>query len=503
MQRRTAVILTLAVVGAAAFAVATLRPPAVAPVEVVPAPIGEPANAPPPRPSDEAAPTVGLRVQVEVRVRERFVAPSSPRVEVRDAVDLGTPLPLRTIAGVGAGPASDGREPGAALVAVAYASAGELLRHANVPAGSSAQLRVGGRRVVRGRVLGPDGAPAVGARVWLGESNAEGRREFATDDDGRYEADVPSGDGVPFVVRAPGCATQARVLDVGDGAVADARLAAGCALTVQVVAVAEAMAAARVLVLPTAEVGSDVAQWPFWLQAIDGGALVAAEGAVIDGLPRGGEIAVVVVHPLAPRMAPQATRLKGERPRAVVALPAFFGRRLAGSVVEAGGQPLAGAEIEVASASSRAQPMAPRLAPAAAVARGVVAATSAADGSFLVGVPDGDDLVVRVRADGHAGRELPLREVADGAALELPPWRGGEPSFVLAPPRAGAAWSARADLAGGIAVELSADAPWTVSLPGPGRYDFVLTTHVPDAAPVRRELANVVVTGPVELEPPR
>jgi len=502
MQRRTAVILTLAVVGAAALAVATLRPPAVAPIEVAPTPVVAPA--PSPRPAD--APTAAdLRVQVEVRLRERLLPPPSPRVEVLDVVDHGMPLPARVLAGVGVGAADDASAAGAALVAVAHTIPGELLRQANVPAGGTAQLRVGGRRLVRGRVLGPDGAPAFGAHVWLGESNAEGRREFVTDADGRYEADVPSGYGVPFVVQAPGCATQARVLDIGEGAVADARLAAGCALTVQVVAIAEAMDAARVFVLPTAEVGSDVAQWPFWLQALAGGAVVAAEGAVIDGLPRNAEIAVVVAHPLAPRMAPQTTRLKGDRPRAVVALPAFLPRRLAGRVVDADGQPLAGAEVEVGAASPRSRALAPRLAPDAAVARGVVAATSAADGGFLVGVSAGDDLVVRVRAAGHAGRAVPMRELVDGAAIALPPWRGGEPRFVLLPPRAGVAWAAQADLAGGIAAELAADAPWAVSLPEPGRYDFVCTTTEPGREPIRHVLADVVVTGPATLapQPPR
>lgn len=500
MQRRTAVILTLAALGAAALAVATLRPPAVAPIEVVPAPVAAPTPAPTPRPADAPVAAADLRVQVEVRLRERFVAPPAARVEVRDVVDHGLPLPVRVLAGVGAAPAADRREPGAALVAVdAYGA--ELLRVAIVPAGGTAQLRVGGRRTVRGRVLGPAGAPAVGARVWLGESNADGRREFVTDDDGRYEADVPSGDGVPFVVQAPDCATQARALDVGDGAVADARLAAGASLTVQVVAVAEAMAAARVYVLPTAEVGADVAQWPFWLQGLAGGVEIGADGAVIDGLPQGSEVAVVVAHPFTPRMAPQTVRLKGERPRAVVALPAFLADRLAGRIVDADGQPLAGADVEVGGASPRSPAPAPRLAPAAAVARGAVAATSAADGSFVVGVPAGDDLVLRVRAAGHAGRELPLRALAAGAVVVLSPWRGDEPGFALTPPRAGVAWAAGVDLAGGIAAELPADEPWRVSLPEHGRYEFVCTTTEPGREPIRHVLADVVVTGLVALSP--
>jgi len=81
----------------------------------------------------------------------------------------------------------------------------------------------------------------------------------------------------------------------------------------------------------------------------------------------------------------------------------------------------------------------------------------------------------------------------------LPRWRGGEPGFALAPPQAGVAWTAAADLAGGIRAALAADEPWRVSLPQAGRYDFTLTTTPVDGPSHRCERRDVVATGPIEL----
>jgi hypothetical protein len=495
MQRRNAVILLLAVT-AAAVAVATWPPaPPVAPVDPEPA-VVEPA-APGVGAGADAPADDGLRVHVQATLRERFVPPPPVRVRVVDAVEQAPPLPVRAVAGVGAGFDDGEQAAGAALVAVAYGD-GELLRHANVPAGGTARLLVGGARVVRGRVLGPDGAPAAGAVVWLGQTTAAGRREFAVDAEGQYEADVPSGDGVPFVVRAPGCATQARVLDVGDAVVVDARLAAGCTLAVHVVATAEAMAHARVFALPPAEVGSDLAQWPFWLQALDGGAGFDGAAARLDGLPQGAEVDVVVAHPLAPRMAPQAVRCKGANPRVVVTLPPFAAQRLVGRVVDDQGAPLAFADV-VLGGGATGRPPAPRLAPGAAVWRGVFAMTTDADGAFVVGMPDGDEPSFAVRAPGHAGRTLPIAAARAGGDVALPAWRGGDAALRVAPPQPAVPWTATADLAGGVRAAVAAGEAWQVSLPSAGRYDVVVATTMPGKEPARRELPGVDVTGIVDV----
>lgn len=503
MQRRHALFLLPAAAGAvfALWLLASGEPlPPDAPPEVpspAPTPVADAPAAPGPTPPAAAG---RPHVAVAVALRESYAPPPIARVEARDVADPDAPLPLRAVAGLGAGPDPDDGGAGGCLVAVAHAGV-ELLRHANVPARGVAPLRLGGRRVVRGRVLGPDGAPAAGAAVWFGESTAAGRREFAVDDEGRYEADVPSGDGVPFVVRAPGCAAHARALDVGDGAVADARLEPACALEVQIAAVAEQLRFVRVYVLPTAELAASLANWPFDAQAASGGRPVDASGrARIDDLPRDVEVGVVVAHPLVARMAPQIVRTKGERARAVVALPSYAGRALAGVVVDEDGAPIAGATVRLAPDGATVWPRAPRLAPAEAAWRGAFAVATDADGAFVLGVPEGDaPAFVQVRAPGHAGRVVLRAEWPAGGRIALPRWHGGDVGFALAPPQAGVAWTAAADLADGIRAALAADESWRVSLPQPGRYDFTLTT-TPVAGPTRRcERRDVVATGPVDL----
>jgi hypothetical protein len=502
MQRRTALFLLLAVAAALAlWLLAPGEPPApVAPPDE-PAPVAAPTERAPIAPG--SAPTARAdapHVDVAVVLREAYAPPPSARVEARDAFDPAAPLPLRVLAGIGAGPDADDVGAGGCLVAVATAS-GELLRHANVPARGMAQVRIGSRRAVRGRVFGPDGSAAVGATVWFGESTAAGRREFAVDEEGRYAADVPSGDGVPFVVHAPGCATHARALDVGDAAVAEVRLEAACVLEVQVAALAEHLEFARVHVLPTANLAASLANWPFHAQSTAGGHAVDAGGrAVIDGLPRDVEVGVVVAHPLVARMAPQVVRTKGERARVVVALPGYVARSLAGTVVDDAGAPVAAATVRIAPAGGGAWPRAPRLAPAEAAWRGAFAVTTDAAGAFVVGLPAGDEpAVVQVRAPGHAGRDFAAAAIPAAARVTLPRWRGGEIGVVVAPPLPGVAWTASSDLAGGIRATLAADEAWRVSLPQAGRYDIAWTTSVGGGPPVRRELVDVAATGAVEL----
>ena len=506
MQRRHALFLLLAAAGAtlALWLLASGEPPAPAapPDEPLDAPEPVAPGVPVPPPADGSA-TLAVdasHVAVAVALREPFVPPTPPRVQAVAVAAPAAPLPLRVVAGVGAAGEPDDGAAGGCLVAIA-ADDGELLRHASVPARGATRVRIGGRRVVRGRVLGPDGAPVSGASIWLGETTTAGRREFAVDGDGNYEADVPAGEGVPFVARAPGCATQARVLDVGDGAVADARLEPACVLEVQIAAVAEHFGFVRVDLLPTAEVSTGLAQWPFYLAALDGGAAVDASGrATFDDLPREAEVGVVVAHPLVARMAPQVVRTKGRRARAVVALPAYVARSFAGVVVDEDGAPVAGATVRVAAAGGAAWPRAPRLASAAAAWRGTFAVASDGDGAFVVGLPAGDGPVVaEVRAPGHAGRDVPIAGLPPAARIVLPRWRGGEIGFALAPPRPGAAWTASADLAGGVRAVLAADEAWRVSLPQAGRYDFTMTTTRPGEQPVARTVRDVVVTGPIEL----
>lgn len=471
-------------------------------------------STPPPHRPQEPMPepsATGLRVRVEVAMRERFVPPPPVRVQARSKVD-GTPLTAWVVAGAGAG----GDEPatasmaGSALVAIA-AAGGRMLRLVTFSAEAPALYEVAGALAVRGTVRGADGMPLRDARVWCGEYGADGqRREAVTDASGEFELAVTVGTGVPCVVQAAGHVLWTRTLDVAaPPPVLDVQLALGCTIDVQVAGFARAMTTARAFVVPRGAVATELAQWPFWLQAADGGvALDAAGRATIAGLPRAGEVAVLVRHPEAPFAAGVPVVLKGERARASVPL-AFAASNLTGRVVDQDRRPLAGASLWAMAGEARlVGGNSQRLLPPHLEQRGTWA-VAADDGAFLLGVP-GDPATVRVlaRCPGHAGRDVAAASLGEGAlaaggVLVLPVWLGGEPQFTLAPPAAGVAWTAECDLSGGVRELLAADQSFRLSLPHAGRFAFVLTTLDGADVVAVRTLADVDVTGPIELVSPK
>lgn len=454
----------------------------------------------------DPSPPTGVRVRVEVVERERFVPPPVSRVVARHKVD-GAPLPARVLAGAGAGfdAAATAANAGTALVAI-DTSSGRIVRTVSVAAGEVAVYEVAGALVVRGVVRGADGLPLRDARVWFGEFGPEGqRREAITDASGEYELPVHVGVGVPCVVRASGHAHAVRMLEVGaPPPVVDVQLQPGCTIDVQIAGFARAMTTARAFVLPRGSVATELAQWPFWLQGVDDGAPLDASGRTsIDGLPRVGEVAVLVRHPEAPLGAPVPVVLKGERARASVPL-AYAPTTLQGRVVDAERQPLAGASLwAMAGAGSLGDGNSQRLLPPHLEVRGA-AATSAIDGTFALGVP-GEPAAVRVwvRCAGHAGRDLDAASLPAGGDLVLPTWVGGEPQFTLAPPVAGVPWTAECDLSGGVRERIDAGQSFRLSLPHAGRFSFVLTLFDGADVVAVRPLADVDVTGPIELESPK
>jgi hypothetical protein len=466
---------------------------------VSPQPQPQPAPQPAPTPAPPGAP----RVVVEVTMRERYVAPSPSRVTAVRAGDE-VPLPAAVVAGAGAGFDASPNAAGTALAVVDGAD-GRLLRQVALTAGASATVRVGARLVVRGTVVDAKQQPLREATVWFGEFDASGaRREHPLDDEGLFTAEVASGDGVPFVARAPGYASQWRTIEVrAAGLRCDAVLERACALDVQIVARAEAMASARVFVVPRGVVSTSLAQWPFFVQALTDGVPVGERGdATIPDLPPGGEAGVLVVHPLAAVGAPVAVVLKGERVRALVPLE-FTAAKWRGSVVDDAAQPLAGVSLF---ARARSGPLVPgtsqRLLPPHLEQRGDFRSWSGNDGTFVLGASTGADGVLSLRAAGHAGRDV-AAAAAVAAPLVLPAWRGGEVELLLAPPRAGTPWVVEANLAGGVRELLAADARFRVSLPHAGRFDFVLTTFVGDEQRAQERHDGVHATGAIELSAPR
>ena len=455
--------------------------------------------------AQDPAPPTGVRVRVEVVTRERFVPPPVPRVLARQRVD-GAPLPAYVVAGAGAGfEAAAASNVGTALVVI-DTPAGRAARTVALAAGEPAVYEVAGSLAVRGVVRGADGLPLRDARVWFGEYGPDGqRREATTDATGEYELPVLVGSGVPCIVQAAGHAIAARTLVVAaPPPVVDVVLQPGCTIDVQVAGFARAMTTARAFVLPRGSVATELAQWPFWLQALDGGAPLDAAGrATIAGLPRAGEVAVLLRHPEAPLGNGVPVVLKGERARASVPL-AYAESTGNGRVVDGERRPLAGASLWAASGAVQlGDGNSQRLLPPHLEARGT-ATTTAADGTFALGLPGGAASArVLVRCAGHAGREFDAPALVAGADLVLPAWVGGEPQFTLQPPAAGVAWTAECDLSGGVRERLDAGQSFRLSLPHAGRFSFVLTLFDGAEVVAVRTLPDVDVTGPIELESPK
>ncbi|MCU0865100.1 MAG: carboxypeptidase-like regulatory domain-containing protein [Planctomycetes bacterium] len=512
MSSKPAILLFLAVGCAAAAAwfwwqessAPPIAPPP--PVEPLPAGGGE-LSVPPPRP----LPPDALRVRLTVLPRERYLPPPVLPVQAVRAGD-GVALPTAPIAGVGAGfdgGFDTGQDRPATATGVAMVRIdtehGAIVRQVAIDAGQVAQPPIGAPLVVTGVIRDANGKPLPEASVWFGEYAADGaRREFVTDQDGAYRALVLASGGVPFVASGRGHATVWRTIAVAmPMAPCDAQLHPGCTLEVQLVAAAAAMDAGRVFVVPGASVTTEMSTWPFFVQALDDGARLDANGrTAVSGLPRGAEVGIVVRHPAAALAAPVAAVLKGERNQVQVPL-VLREASWRGRVVDGDGQPLFGVSLWSRPAGRPLRgAVGKRLLPPHLDAVGTCATSTDVDGAFVIGRAPGDEPVLSLRGRGFAGRDVPLAEVELGAPLQVPVWLGGEPQFELAPPRAGASWFAETDLSGGLRAELAADASWRVSLPYAGRFDVELRTFVGSTGGEPRVLRDVAITGPVSLQSP-
>ncbi|MBL8756076.1 MAG: hypothetical protein JNK15_22475 [Planctomycetes bacterium] len=507
MQRRSVLFLSLALVSA--LVVVSLQafgdeemPPAPSPqldpsavVPVVPE-HQDPAPAP-------ALPAGAVRVRLEVTPKERYAPPPATRAE--SLRPDGTPWQAWVAAGVGAGFDAAGDVAGACLVAVEH-DEGRVLRQAAMAAGV-AHVRLGARRVVRGRVVGQNQLPLMGAKVWFGEHDTAGkRREFVVDGEGNYDGQVLVGEGVPFVVSAAGHATSFQTLAVVDPPSAcDAVLERACLLEVQLVGAAVAMQDARAFVLPPpGAMATAVSRWPFFVQALTDGYALDANGRVrIDDLPQTGEVAVLVRHPRAPLASPKPVALKGTLVRAQVPTR-FEADVLQGVVVDEAGMGRPGVWFclrfgEAPLPVGRVQ----RLLPPHLDLLGSCAGVGGDAGEFAVGVRERRRAVLSLRAFGCAGRDLPLDGLAPDRPLVLPTWRGGEPELRVSPPQAGVPWWVDCNLGGGVREGVAADTPFRVSLPHAGRFDIVATTFVGDREVGQKPLADVHATGPVDVDCPR
>jgi hypothetical protein len=111
--------------------------------------------------------------------------------------------------------------------------------------------------------------------------------------------------------------------------------------------------------------------------------------------------------------------------------------------------------------------------------------------------------VLSLRADGHAGRDVPWDGLDLAQPLVLPPWTGGNLELRVLPPRAGAKWASSLNLGGCEHLVHEKDQPCVVALPQAGRFDFVVTTFVGEQQKESRTFTGVHATGPVELQAPQ
>lgn len=448
------------------------------------------------------------RVVVVVRELEAFVPTSPPRVLALDPVSR-EPLLVTVLAGVGADPFEDGARAGVALAAVQW-GAGRLLRQVSLEAKGTAEVPIGPRAMVRGTIVDANGRPIPGARVSLGEVLAEGElRTAETGAEGHFELDTPAGAGVPVVVQEPQHASQWRAVTVlaqGDNVV-DMVLPEAGTLDVQLACEAHEIEAARVFVVSSGVVASEVAQYPFFLQVLSHGFPVDAQGrASVSGLPRVGTIGLVVRHPGAAQQAPREVKLAGARSSAIV--PLSVAPLVKGRIIDERGLPVPGAVMQLhvgppSSTGNRTQ----RLLPPGLSAIGATYSLGDALGVFSLGsgssggvAPSGQ--VLSVRAPGHVGREIPFGEGVLAEPIELAAWGEGEPSLRLLPPRAGVRWGSEWSLSGGLKLVHEADAAPTIAVPRAGRFEVTVTTFV-GAIELGTKTQILAVTGVVAVPSPK
>lgn len=471
-------------------------------------PPGPPSGDPPavpvlqdPGPPAPPLPTDAPRVVVEVRELQPFVAPPGPQITAR-APGAATVLPVEVLAGVGGNPFVAAGA-GVSLVAVDLGAGNRLLRQVAIDGPADFELSLGPRTVVRGLVCGQDRRPIAGAHVSLGELQGPNEhRQATTDADGRFELDVPAGDGVPLSASAPGFAPQWRPIVVSPRGVNPVELVLPPAgeLRVQLACEARELDLARVYVVPLGAVTTELAHYPFFLQVLSRGQPCDAEGrATVPALPRHGSLGLVVLHPGAPITAPHEVRLAGATTNALVPLRPTVPQPI--RVVDEHGEAVADVVAMLrhgGCAPGRGSSM--RLQPPLLDAVGCSLAFGGPDGAASLAEPLAPGSVLGVRAPGCAGVDLPWSAGSHGEPLVLPRWRGGDASLRLLPPRPGVRWRSEWNLAGGLSLAHEAGEVATVALPRAGAFEVQVREFVGAEVRSTRHYRRLDATGPVDID---
>ena len=445
-------------------------------------------------------PSDAPHVTITVTAKERFVPPPSPPLLA--TTFAGEALPVRVLAGVGAGFDAPKRARGNAIIAVDVPS-GQLLRQVVQSQRSANVARIGSRIVVRGKVTDLEQQPIASAVVWFGELAADGSvRDFTADEAGEFEADVPAGQGVPMVVRAKGFASQWRTVQITaeTGPLSQVLQPAGT-VQIQLATRALAMDKARAFVVSRGEVSSGVSQWPFFWQCVSGGYEVSPQGQVVmDDLPQLGAVGVVIRHPLASLAAPVKVKLGSKPVRATV--PLRMGPQMLGVVVDDEGLPISEASVWTLLAGLRLDgPRSQRLFPPHLDVLGSCFSYTNAGGSYVIGLGEGHEPTLAVRARGYAGRDMPALQAQESEVV-LPWWRGGDAALRILPPVDGEVWRVSINLGDGIEEVCAADEPFEIALPYAGSFAVAMLLHIDGEQRGSRDVRELMATGPVDLETP-
>jgi len=438
------------------------------------------------------APTADLpQVWLELRTIARFEASRAPTIAV---LRLGKPVAAQAEIVAGdpdADPAgADRRWPRLVRVQIG----GSVWHRQAIPHDGVLLVELGPDRTLRGRVVDRAAVPVADAVVFTGGAVDE---TVTTDTDGRFEARVPAGPGIPVVVRAADKAWRAAIVDVArdfDG-VADFALADEMPLEVHALGPQAPIAGATAAVLPADEPDTDLQAWPPFALDLFGPVPVDERGtAKVRGLPRG---AVVRALLFGPGLACTSSEAVALRRAARADVPVRELPMVGGHVVDERGAPVVGADVAWCEAGERpwAAARAPGLLPSWWPAAGVVLGQSGEDGSFTMARPALGK--PRLRASRPGGPTVELQEPVDAGSvrLVLPREVPARATLVVARPDA-TAWALRVTI-DAVDVRLpppGADAEVTLDGAG-GVYALRVRVGRADAWSEPRELPQFVIAG--------
>lgn len=375
-----------------------------------------PPTAPETQPATPAAiapptPQARVRLQVAIETVARLLPPrTTPRVVLAAGE---THIVGELVAGVGASPLAT-RPEGRQLVRFPLPGGAECYRVVRLDRAVEGplELELGTSISPSGKVVGSDGKPLSGARVWLAGVST------TTGPDGSFKLEsvpVPAAGGLPFAVYKPGFAARFRILDarrcreLGRSPIP---LGPGAELRVRFLGVGQASTSAgapRFYLLPEAGRDSRLLEFPFFLPGC--GVVTPGDDGVarFPSVPQGVEVRVLGEHPECAPVVSEPLRVRAGTQ--LLALHGELCRTIQGRVkVGDGGsaQPV-WACLQLGQVHPRVNDRG-FLLPAGAMHRDVVVREADAHGVFSLPRPNSAPSELHLIADGHLGVALGIRD---------------------------------------------------------------------------------------------